>query len=207
MTDKIPVATTKRLPLYYRFLTELYNRGTLKISSSELADLLKIDSTTIRRDFSHFGQMGRRGYGYDVKELLGFFKDILDQDVQTTVALVGVGHLGHALLNFNFHKSSNVRIGVAFDVNPSVIGTKEGEVEVFAMDNLKEQIKLHKTDVAILTVPTDAAQEITDELVEAGISGIMNFTTERLAVPNNISVQNVDLTSELQNLIYAIGHK
>ncbi|GEP19096.1 redox-sensing transcriptional repressor Rex [Pediococcus argentinicus] len=207
MTDKIPVATTKRLPLYYRFLTELYNRGTLKISSSELADLLKIDSATIRRDFSHFGQMGRRGYGYDVKELLGFFKDILDQDVQTTVALVGVGHLGHALLNFNFHKSSNVRIGVAFDVNPSVIGTKEGEVEVFAMDNLKEQIKLHKTDVAILTVPTDAAQEITDELVEAGISGIMNFTTERLAVPNNISVQNVDLTSELQNLIYAIGHK
>ncbi|WP_353989319.1 redox-sensing transcriptional repressor Rex [Pediococcus argentinicus] len=207
MTDKIPVATTKRLPLYYRFLTELYNRGTLKISSSELADLIKIDSTTIRRDFSHFGQMGRRGYGYDVKELLGFFKDILDQDVQTTVALVGVGHLGHALLNFNFHKSSNVRIGVAFDVNPSVIGTKEGEVEVFAMDNLKEQIKLHKTDVAILTVPTDAAQEITDELVEAGISGIMNFTTERLAVPDNISVQNVDLTSELQNLIYAIGHK
>jgi len=201
----IPKATAKRLPIYYRYLNILLDSGVTRISSNELAKAVKFDAATIRRDFSYFGALGKRGYGYDVKELMEFFGDILNQDSLASVALVGVGNLGHALLNFNFHQNSNARISAAFDVNADIVNTIQSGVPVYHMDELETQIREQRIEVAILTVPSHVAQEIATRLADANIQGILNFTPLRLDVPKNVRVQNVDLTNELQTLLYFIN--
>ncbi|USS90077.1 redox-sensing transcriptional repressor Rex [Fructilactobacillus carniphilus] len=203
---KIPRATAKRLPLYYRYLNILHDGGKTRVSSTELADAIHVDSATIRRDFSYFGALGKRGYGYDVTNLLEFFKNILHQDRLTNVALVGVGNLGHALLNFNFHQDSNIRISAAFDVNPKNVNTIQGGVPIYPMDQMIKQLRDQQISVVILTVPTNVAQDVADQVSEAGVKGILNFTSRRLNVPDGIRVHNVDLTNELQTLIYFIDH-
>ena len=199
---RIPTATAKRLPLYYRYLLLLNDEGKDKVSSTELAEAVQVDSASIRRDFSYFGALGKRGYGYDVKNLLSFFKKILNQDTLTNVALVGVGNLGHALLNYNFKRSNNIRISCAFDINPEITGKITQGVPVYSMDEMKQQIADQQIRIAILTVPQATAQKTADEMIEAGIKGIMNFTPIRLSAPNGVRIQNVDLATELQTLIY-----
>ncbi|MGM9901645.1 MAG: redox-sensing transcriptional repressor Rex [Latilactobacillus sakei] len=204
--NKIPRATAKRLPLYYRYLNFLNNSGKTKISSTELSEAVKVDSATIRRDFSYFGALGKRGYGYDVESLLSFFKKTLNQDRLTNVALIGIGNLGHALLNYNFRQTNNIRISAAFDVKPELIGTIQTGVPVYSMDEMVEQLKLQQIEIVILTVPIEVAQKVTDQLVDVGIKGIMNFTPIRISVPNTIRIQNVDLAKELQTLIYFLDN-
>ncbi|WP_281164162.1 redox-sensing transcriptional repressor Rex [Liquorilactobacillus sicerae] len=199
---KIPHATAKRLPIYYRYLHFLSDAGKKRVSSTELADAVKVDSATIRRDFSYFGALGKRGYGYDVNSLLSFFRKTLKQDKLTNVALIGVGNLGHALLNYNFHQSNNVRISAAFDINEDITGTIQSGVPIYHMNDMKEQLTVQQIKIVILTVPASVAQKVTNELVEVGIKGILNFTPMRITVPNTVRVQNVDLTNELQTLIY-----
>lgn len=199
---RIPKATAKRLPLYYRYLLLLNDEGKDKVSSTELAEAVQVDSASIRRDFSYFGALGKRGYGYDVKNLLSFFKKILNQDTLTNVALVGVGNLGHALLNYNFKRSNNIRISCAFDINPEITGKITQGVPVYSMDEMKQQIADQQIRIAILTVSQATAQKTADEMIEAGIKGIMNFTPIRLSAPNGVRIQNVDLATELQTLIY-----
>ncbi|MCM0601816.1 redox-sensing transcriptional repressor Rex [Periweissella ghanensis] len=200
----IPKATAKRLPIYYRYLKFLLDAGKTRVSSTELSDAVKFDAATIRRDFSYFGALGKRGYGYDVASLLDFFSKILNQDTLTNVALVGLGNLGQALLNFNFHKNSNMRVSAVFDIDSELINTIQAGVPVYDIADLVNQIHDQRIEIAILTVPQANAQEITDKLVQAGIKGILNFTPLRVTVPSNVRVQNVDLTNELQTLIYFI---
>lgn len=204
--EKIPKATAKRLPIYYRYLNILYDSGTNRISSTELAKAVQVDSATIRRDFSYFGALGKRGYGYDVEHLIMFFKRILNQEKQTNVALIGIGNLGRALLNFNFHQDGNIRVSAAFDVREDVINRVIEGIPVFPVDTIEEQLKNQDIQVVILTVPAHAAQEMADKLVSIGIKGIMNFTPIRISVPSDVLVQNVDLTNELQTLIYFIDN-
>ncbi|MBG9448239.1 redox-sensing transcriptional repressor Rex [Cytobacillus firmus] len=199
---KIPQATAKRLPLYYRFLKNLHSSGKQRVSSAELSEAVKVDSATIRRDFSYFGALGKKGYGYNVNYLLGFFRKTLDQDELTKVALVGVGNLGTAFLNYNFLKNNNTKIEVAFDVDKSKVGTKIGDVPVYHMDDLEEVIVKNNIQVAILTVPAPPAQTITDRMVNAKIKGILNFTPARLTVPSSIRIHHIDLAVELQSLVY-----
>ncbi|QKS70212.1 redox-sensing transcriptional repressor Rex [Paenalkalicoccus suaedae] len=202
---KIPQATAKRLPLYYRFLEGLQTSGKTRVSSSELSEAVKVDSATIRRDFSYFGALGKKGYGYNVNYLLSFFRKTLDQDELTKVALVGVGNLGTAFLKYNFSKSNNTRIEMAFDVDENTVGTVIGDVPVHHFDDLKRHIE-GNLDVAILTVPSSAAQGIAEKLVEAGIKGILNFTPARLSVPDDVRVHHIDLSVELQSLVYFLKH-
>ncbi|WP_129045304.1 redox-sensing transcriptional repressor Rex [Companilactobacillus metriopterae] len=207
MTENIvPNATIKRLPIYYRYFQFLKDEGTKKISSGELAEGIKIDSATIRRDFSYLGALGKRGYGYDVNELVDFFKKLLNQDRRTNVALVGVGNLGNALLNYNFSRTSNVRIAAAFDIDPEIVGTVKSGVPVYDMNEIKEQLELQQIDVCILTVSSNAAQKTANMLVDAGVKGILNFTPIIVNVPNNVRVHYVDLANELQTLIYFLDH-
>ena len=201
-SQNIPKATAKRLPIYYRYLNMLSDAGKKRVSSNELAQAVKVDSATIRRDFSYFGALGKRGYGYDVENLLEFFKKTLNQDKLTNVALIGVGNLGHALLNFNFHKSNNVRINAAFDINEEITGTIQSGVPIYPMEDMKEQLKIQQIEIVILTVPANVAQGVTNDLIEVGVKGILNFTPLRISVPESVLVQNVDLTNELQTLIY-----
>ena len=199
---KIQKATAKRLQQNYRYLLILNEEGKDKVSSTELSEAVQVDSASIRRDFSYFGALGKRGYGYDVKNLLTFFKKILNQDTLTNVALIGVGNLGRALLNYNFKRSNNIRISCAFDINKEITGRILSGVPVYDMDDLKQQLSDQQISIAILTVPSTAAQKTTDEMVDAGVKGIMNFTPIRLSAPANVRVQNVDLATELQTLIY-----
>ncbi len=203
-SKKIPRATARRLPIYYRYLTVLLSANKQRVSSTELSEAVQVDSATIRRDFSYFGELGKRGYGYDVANLLKFFKGILHQDSLVSVALVGVGSLGSALLNYNFHQDTNLRISAAFDTKPEFANTIKSGIPIYPAEEMTTQLKEQQIDVVILTVPGTKAQKVTDQLVEAGVKGILNFTPVRLSVPKDVQVQNIDLTNELQTLIYFI---
>ncbi|WP_100406135.1 redox-sensing transcriptional repressor Rex [Bacillus solitudinis] len=202
---KIPQATAKRLPLYYRFLENLHAAGKQRVSSTELSEAVKVDSATIRRDFSYFGALGKKGYGYNVNYLLTFFRKTLDQDELTKVVLVGVGNLGTAFLNYNFSKNNNTQIVMAFDVDESKVGSEIGGVTIYNLADLETQLDPEVT-VAILTVPVVVAQKIADRLVDAGIKGILNFTPARLSVPDSVRVHHIDLSVELQALVYFLKH-
>ena len=201
---KIPQATSKRLPLYYRFLQNFSNAGKQRVSSQELSEAMKIDSATIRRDFSQFGALGRKGYGYDVQHLLAFFRQALDQDEETNVALIGVGSLGTAFLKYNFHKNHNTPIVIAFDTSATDEGTTVSDIPVFEPSKLEEKIQEYGIELVILTVPSRAAQEVTNRLIQTSVKGILNFTPVRLTVPDSIRVHTIDLSVELQTLIYFI---
>ncbi|MGN1279436.1 MAG: redox-sensing transcriptional repressor Rex [Limosilactobacillus sp.] len=203
-TKKIPRATARRLPIYYRYLTVLLSANKQRVSSTELSEAVQVDSATIRRDFSYFGELGKRGYGYDVANLLKFFKGILHQDSLVSVALVGVGSLGSALLNYNFHQDTNLRISAAFDTKPEYANTIKSGIPIYPAEEMIAQLREQQIDVVILAVPGTKAQKVADQLVEAGVKGILNFTPVRLSVPKDVQVQNIDLTNELQTLIYFI---
>jgi len=200
----IPQATAKRLPLYYRYLNNLNQQGKKRVSSQELSQAVKVDSATIRRDFSYFGALGKKGYGYNVEYVLDFFRKTLDQDELTHVALIGVGHLGSAFLNYDFLRSNNTKIKMAFDADLEKVNKEIGGVPVYHIDKLAD--KLNGIEVAILTVPVHEAEHITEKLVRAGIIGILNFTPARITVPEHVRVHDIDLTIELQSLVYFLKH-
>src|SRR5690625_922638 len=193
---KIPKATAKRLPLYYRYLNNLNQQGKTRVSSQELSEAVKVDSATIRRDFSYFGALGKKGYGYNVEYLLSFFRKTLNQDEVTEVALIGVGNLGTAFLKYNFLRNNKINIVKAFDSDPKKIGTNVGNVPIYDIEDLDEHIE--DIEVAILTVPVSEAEIIANRLVDKGIKGILNFTPARITVPNHIR-RSEEHTSELQS--------
>ncbi|HFK1489245.1 TPA: redox-sensing transcriptional repressor Rex [Bacillus cereus] len=199
--QKIPQATAKRLPLYYRFIQNLSLSGKQRVSSAELSEAVKVDSATIRRDFSYFGALGKKGYGYNVNYLLSFFRETLDQDDITRVALIGVGNLGTAFLHYNFTKNNNTKIEMAFDVSEEKVGTEIGGIPVYHLDELEERLS-NDIQVAILTVPATVAQAVADRLSETSVHGILNFTPARLNVSENIRIHHIDLAVELQTLVY-----
>ncbi|MRG87346.1 redox-sensing transcriptional repressor Rex [Salinibacillus xinjiangensis] len=202
---KIPQATAKRLPLYYRFINNLYNQGKARVSSKELSEAVKVDSATIRRDFSYFGALGKKGYGYNVNYLLTFFREALEHDDTTKVALIGVGNLGTAFLNYNFTKNNNTKMEMAFDTSMEKVGTEIGGVPVYHIDDIEDKIG-KDIQIAILTVPAQAAQPMAERVVKAGVEGILNFTPARITVPPHIRIHHIDLSVELQSLAYFLKH-
>ncbi|MCG5719282.1 redox-sensing transcriptional repressor Rex [Staphylococcus aureus] len=199
---KIPRATLKRLPLYYRFVSSLKSKGIDRVNSKAISDALQIDSATIRRDFSYFGELGKRGYGYNIDSLLDFFKSELSESDMIKIAIVGVGNLGKALLTYNFSIHDDMTITEAFDVKEDVIGQKIGNVIVKDNDELVTTLKKEEIDVVILTTPERVAQKVADELVQAGVKGILNFTPGRINTPSDVQVHQIDLGIELQSLLF-----
>ncbi len=200
--NKIPKVTAKRLPLYYRYFEKLHLMGKQRVSSTQLSKELQIDSATIRRDFSYLGELGKKGYGYNVSYLLNFLRDFLKHDEITNVIIIGAGNLGTALLHYNFYRSRNMKIVAAFDNDLTKINHEIEGISVYNIEKLEEVVKLFRVEVAILTVPANVAQMMTDRVVEAGVKGILNFTPSILTAPANIRVHNIDLTVELQTLVY-----
>ncbi|HDA2231909.1 redox-sensing transcriptional repressor Rex [Staphylococcus aureus] len=199
---KIPRATLKRLPLYYRFVSSLKSKGIDRVNSKAISDALQIDSATIRRDFSYFGELGKKGYGYNIDSLLDFFKSELSESDMIKIAIVGVGNLGKALLTYNFSIHDDMTITEAFDVKEDVIGRKIGNVIVKDNDELITTLKKEEIDVVILTTPERVAQKVADELVQAGVKGILNFTPGRINTPSDVQVHQIDLGIELQSLLF-----
>ncbi|HCV9000822.1 TPA: redox-sensing transcriptional repressor Rex [Staphylococcus aureus] len=199
---KIPRATLKRLPLYYRFVSSLKSKGIDRVNSKAISDALQIDSATIRRDFSYFGELGKKGYGYNIDSLLDFFKSELSESDMIKIAIVGVGNLGKALLTYNFSIHDDMTITEAFDVKEDVIGQKIGNVIVKDNDEFITTLKKEEIDVVILTTPERVAQKVADELVQAGVKGILNFTPGRINTPSDVQVHQIDLGIELQSLLF-----
>lgn len=200
----IPKATAKRLSLYYRIFKRFYADQVEKASSKQIADAMGIDSATVRRDFSYFGELGRRGFGYDVTKLMNFFADLLNDHSTTHVILVGCGNIGRALLHYRFHDRNKMQIVMGFDTDDNpMVGTKTpDDIPIYGISTIKEHLDNSGIETAILTVPSIYAQEVADQLIEAGIRGILSFAPLHLQVPKGVIVQSVDLTSELQTLLY-----
>ena len=201
-TNKIPRATLKRLPLYYRFVNSLKAKGVSRVNSKEISEGLNIDSATIRRDFSYFGELGKKGYGYNIESLLEFFKSELSDSDIIKIGMVGVGHLGKALISYNFSIHDDMTITEAFDIDEKLIGQQFGEVTIKSMDEMKQVIQDQGIEVIIIATPVKVAQSVTDQLVDAGVKGILNFTASPVHVPNDVQVHQIDLGVELQSLIF-----
>ncbi|WP_386081836.1 redox-sensing transcriptional repressor Rex [Terrilactibacillus laevilacticus] len=202
----IPLATSERLPLYYRFLQRYAEKGGKRISSSQFSELIQIDSATIRKDLSYFGTLGRKGYGYDVEYLIRFLGSVLKQDELKKAMLVGVGNLGTALLNYNFLKNNNTQITKAYDADPRKIGQKIVGLTVQSIHDLDHDDN-RDIAAAILAVPQDQAQIVGEKTVKSGVKGILNFTPIRLALPDDVYIRHIDLSVELQSLIYLLNQK
>lgn len=204
MNDKkvMPKATAKRLPLYLRYLKMLDDSEVVRIKSREFSELTQIPSATIRRDFSHLGELGRSGYGYDVPYLIEVFSYILNTQEEKRIALVGCGNLGRALARNNFRRNENLNIVCAFDENEEIIGSQMDDLTIYPMSRFEEIAQKEGVTVAISTVPSQYAQAAVDTIVEAGITAILNFAPDRVTVPHGVNVQYIDLTTELQTLIY-----
>lgn len=199
--NSLPPSTAKRLPLYYRTLGNLREAGIKRISSSQLSEAVKIDAATIRRDLSYLGALGKKGYGYHVEHLISFLQKLLQQNQETPVIIIGAGNLGTALINYHQQKKNPIYITKAFDVNQEKIGHNISGVHVYGLEDLNHAF-IAPCEIAILAVPAQAAQEVADLLVQAGIEAILNFTPARIDVPEHVLLHHIDLGIELQTLVY-----
>lgn len=198
----LPKATAKRLPVYLRYLKMLQDSNVMRIKSKDFAQITQIPSATIRRDFSYLGELGRSGYGYDVPYLIEVFSNLLDTEEEKRIALIGFGNLGKALANNNFRRNENLNIVAVFDNNPALIDQEVDGFVVHDLANFKQIVAKEGISVAISTVPSKYSQDVVDVIVEAGITAILSFAPDRVKVPKGVTVQYIDLTTELQTLIY-----
>ncbi|MBE9888484.1 redox-sensing transcriptional repressor Rex [Enterococcus durans] len=201
-SETLPKATAKRLPLYLRYLNMLNDSGVGRIKSNEFSKITQVPSATIRRDFSYLGELGRSGYGYDVPYLIEVFDRILNTDEEKRIALVGYGNLGKALKHNNFRRNENLNIVCVFDNDPEIVGQViDGEM-IYPIARFAEIAKEKNVTVAISTVPSKYSQSAIDQIVQGGVSAILNFAPDRVKVPEHVNIQYIDLTTELQTLIY-----
>jgi redox-sensing transcriptional repressor len=201
---EIPRKAIYRLSVYLRCLQRLKENNIRTVSSEALAKAARVKSTQLRKDLTYFGQFGTRGLGYDVEQLSAMILDLLGTNSLQPVILVGVGNLGLALLSYKGFEQEGFEIVAAFDVEPARNKGKTGNVPLYGMDKLGEIVRKRTVKMAIMAVPASEAQEVTNQLVEAGITGILNFAPIVLHVPDDVMVNNVNLAIELENLSYFI---
>ena len=200
----IPRKTVYRLSLYYRALQRAKANQVDTVSSAALAKAAGVKPTQLRKDLTYFGQFGTRGLGYNVEALSARLMEVLGTAHLQPVILVGAGNLGSALLKYPGFAKEGFEVAAAFDLIPSRQRAKDLGVRVLPMTKLKDFIRENQVKMAILTVPSPVAQEVANNLIEAGILAILNFAPIILQVPDNVVVNNVDLAIELENLSYFI---
>ena len=203
--QKVSDAVIHRLPRYYRYLDDLYNKGIVRVSSNSLGSKMDITASQIRQDLSCFGEFGQQGYGYNVAELRSEIGHILGIDKGHRLIIIGVGHLGHALLqNFDFEKVG-FHVDTAFDISPDLVGTRIHDVTIRSMDELEPYVAENQPNVAVLTVPQHVAQPMASRLIDLGIKGFWNFTNVELStdVPD-VFFEDVHFVDTLLTLSYRI---
>ena len=198
-TNHVPKSTLQRYPVYLKALRRLHKNGIKRIMSRELSSFVDIEPTTIRRDFSFLGNLGKQGYGYDVDRLIDIFNQQLGVDFDEKLILVGAGNLGRALLNYNKWDHVVGEVACAFDVDPEKQGSQFG-VNVWSMDDLEEKMP-KGCRIAILTISHDV-QATVDRLVKAGITGIVDFTHQHFKVPRGVVIKSIDVVSSIQELVF-----
>lgn len=207
MGSEIPDIVISRLPVYLRALSRMLFAGQTVTSSQELGKRLGISSAQIRKDLSHFGEFGKQGTGYQIKYLVGQLRRILKVEQEWPVALVGAGDLGHAILHYGGFRDRGFRIALVFDSDPAKIGTVLNGFEIAPVARLGELIRAQHITLAMVAVPAEAAQAVTDELVKAGVQGLLNYAPLNLTVPDNVRVQYIDPVVHLQRMTYYVTSK
>lgn len=198
---RIPNETIKRLPVYLRDLTSFLQKGHKNISSKELSGHLGINPWQIRKDFSYFGAFGTCGVGYDVEKLMRQIKKILKLDKIHKAALVGVGNLGSAVLAYPGFAIYGFEIVAAFDNDPKKIGKKINNINVQDVSKISS-LKNKDVKIGIITVPRQTCQKTADALVNAGITGILNFAPCRIKVPKKVKVITINIALDFARLPY-----
>ena len=204
---KVSIAVIRRLPRYYRHLSELRQQGIARISSSALGKAMGLTASQIRQDLFCFGGFGQQGYGYNVENLREEIGEILGINRGHTAVVLGVGNLGHALIqNFKFG-NNGFRVEAAFDIDDDVIGTSVGNIPVYSIDELDDYLIQHRVDVGVITVPRSVALLMAERLVRGGVKGIWNFANVELKLQDaqDVVVENVHFADSLLTLSYMIS--
>jgi len=202
----IPDATVARLPIYHRVLVGMLEMGSTTVSSEELAASCGVSSAKLRKDLSHLGSYGTRGVGYDVQFLSYHISRELGSTQPWGVVIVGVGNLGHALVSYRGFASRGFRVVGLVDTHPDIVGESisvgDQVLTVSAMGDLEKVVREGGAHIGVIATPADAAQDVCDRLVDAGVRSILNFAPAVLVVPQDVEVRKVDLAVELQILAF-----
>ena len=198
----IPNVIVGRLPVYLRALRHMQAQGQQTTSSQELGDAVAVSAAQIRKDLSQFGEFGKQGAGYNIAFLTGKLREILKVDRVWDVAVVGMGDMGHAIARYQGFANRGFRVAMVFDNNPALIGQKVGEFVIRDTQKMVDTIREAGIKVAMLTVPASAAQEVANQLIEAGVKAILNYAPISLSVPQGVMLQYIDPSTGLQRMTY-----
>ncbi len=196
----VPKATMQRYPIYLKALRKLSSCNRDRVLSSELSELVNIASTTIRRDLSFIGCLGKQGYGYDVEKLIKTFNEVLGTGFDEKIVLIGVGNLGQALLNYNRWAYVVGEIVMAFDIRKDLIGTEVKGIPVYDIAELEQRIP-KDCRIAIVAISTDA-QEVVERLHKCGVIGLIDFTHTHIQTPKGMIIKTVDIVTNIQELVF-----
>lgn len=198
----VPEATVARLPVYLRALHALAESGLTTVSSEALASAAGVGSAKLRKDLSYLGSYGTRGVGYDVDELVRHISRALGLGQRWAVVLVGVGNLGRALAGYAGFDDRGFHVVGLLDADPARVGEQVGDLRVRPLDDLDEVVRSAGASIGVIATPAQAAQDVCDRLVRAGVTSVLNFAPALLQVPSGVDVRKVDLSNELQILSF-----
>jgi redox-sensing transcriptional repressor len=204
---KISESTVRRLALYLRYLEQSEGQGLATISSQELAKRGGTTSAQVRKDLSFFGSFGKRGLGYSVAELGTKIRDILGLQRNYRVVLVGAGKIGGALVAYQGFRQRGFNVAAIYDRDPKKIGARWNGLVVRDIRHLEADLKKEPTDIAIVSTPAEAAQDVVDRLVKMGVKAILNFAPVQLTVPADVTLKSVNMALELETLSYALANR
>lgn len=201
-SGNIPEVVILRLPIYIRVLTRLKDEGVEVVSSGELGDHLGVTPAQIRKDLSYFGRFGKQGRGYNVSYLVGELREVLGSDQEWNVAVVGVGRLGRAIVNYPGFSPEGFKVVAAFDSDPREVGTNVGGIAVRNTTEVGTALRLMDIDIVIVAVPALQAQDVIDVLVDAGVKAILNYAPIAPKVPDEVKLRSIDPVLSLQTMTY-----
>jgi redox-sensing transcriptional repressor len=204
---KVSESTVRRLSLYYRSLVSFQKEERETVSSRDLAKEGRLTPAQVRKDLSFFGSFGTRGLGYPVRELKDKIARILGLNKTWNVALVGVGNVGSALVSYKEFPKQGFNIKLLFDNDQRKIDKNHKGIKVSDVADLHRKLKEHKVDMVILAVPAAAAQMVTDDVVRAGVKGILNFAPAHIKVPSDVTLRSVNMAMELEHLSFSLANK
>lgn len=207
LKKKISIAVIRRLPRYYRYLSDLLKMDITRVSSKELSVRMGITASQIRQDLNCFGGFGQQGYGYNVESLYKEIGNILGVNNKFQTIIIGAGNMGQALAHYgNFEKRGFDIIGI-FDVSPNLIGKKINNMDILHLDKIENFVKKTHVDIAVITVPYEQTPAVAERVARLGIRGLWNFSPMDLKLPYNVVIENVHLSDSLMVLGYKMKEK
>jgi len=205
--SQVPRPALARMLLYLRQFERLSRDGVETVASAELGDAIGCPAAQVRKDLSRFGQLGQRGLGYGVRSLIRTLRSLLALDREWRAALVGAGNIGRALSTYRTFRERGFQIVALFDSDPRKEGCTWARLKVLPMGQLKRTVADLGIELGIIAVPAEAAQGVADQLVAAGIRGILNFAPTRVVAPPNVPVRSVDLAADFEHLAFLVANR